>query len=235
MLSIKGNPAREKLASGGCPLGVLVSYIRTPSVMEIIGSAGYDFVAIDMRHSVFSIETVSDMCRVARSVGLVPIVRPLSHSGEEIQRILEQGAMGLMYSQVTSRSEVDEVRKLLRRDHLLVVQLESGAAVDSVEAIVDGGGIDVVGVGRHDLANSYGVPGEIRDPLVLQAVDTVVKACRNRKIAVGGYGRTREDAEDLIRRGVRWLICESDLSLLTSGLKKSIDDVRGVINELVAV
>jgi len=234
MLSIKGNPAREKLASGGCPLGVLVSYIRTPTVMEIIGSAGYDFVAIDMRHSVFSIETVSDMCRVAKGVGLVPIVRPLSHTAADIQRILEQGAMGLMYS-VASRSDVDEIRKVLRKDDLLVVQLESGAAVESVEAIVDGGGIDVVGVGRHDLANSYGVPGEIRHPRVLQAVDAVVKACRKEKVSVGGYGRTREDAEDLIRRGVRWLICESDLSLLTSGLKRSINDAREVVNELVVV
>lgn len=228
------NLVRDKLVSGGTPLGVIVSYIRMPSIMEVVASAGYDFVVIDMQHSAFSLETVSEMCRVARSAGVMPIVRPPSHNLAEVQRILDQGAMGLMYPNVGSREEVDEVRNLLREDHLLVIQIESRAAVQSVEPIIEGGGIDVVEIGRHDLSASYGVPGETRHPRVLEAVDTVIKACRDRNVAVGGYGRSRDDAEDLLRRGVRWMICQSDLTLLNWGFKTSIDVVRAAVRELGA-
>lgn len=220
------NRVTDKLTNGEIPLGVILSWIRMPSIMEVIGAAGYDFVVIDMQHSAFSLETVSDMCRFAALAGLVPIVRPPSHQGWEVDRILDQGARGLMYPQVEARADVDEVRRHLSKDHFLVIQVESRLAVESIGKIVEGGGIDVVEIGRHDLSASYGVSGQTRHSLVLDAIDSVFRACSSRGISVGGYSRNREDTDDLIKRGVSWLMCESDVGLLTTGFKAALESAQ---------
>jgi 2-keto-3-deoxy-L-rhamnonate aldolase RhmA len=227
----KGNRIREMLTAGEVPLGVILTYIRMPAIMEVIGGAGYDFVVIDTQHSPFSLETVSDMCHFAVRAGLVPIVRPPSHSGSEVDRILDQGALGLMYPQVESRAEVEEVRRHISDVHLLVIQVESRAAIEGIGSIIEGEGVDVVEIGRHDLSASYGVPGQTRHPLVLEAVDSVVRECSSRGIAVGGYGRTREDTDDIIRRGVRWLMCQSDMGLIQAGLQSAVETAREVIKD----
>ncbi|MEX0789361.1 MAG: aldolase/citrate lyase family protein, partial [Actinomycetota bacterium] len=82
--------------------------------MRMIQAAGYDFVMIDMQHSSLSNVTVADMCEMARGVGLVPIVRPVSHAPEIGGRVLDMGAAGLMHFDVSSRQQVDEFLRWMR-------------------------------------------------------------------------------------------------------------------------
>jgi 4-hydroxy-2-oxoheptanedioate aldolase len=54
---------------------------------------------------------------------------------------------------------------------MLVVQLETRDAIDRIDEILAGERIDVVEIGRSDLANALGVPGQQRHPKVLEIVD----------------------------------------------------------------
>jgi 2-keto-3-deoxy-L-rhamnonate aldolase RhmA len=253
------NRVKQKLATGGFSFGTGVSLIRTPALMRIIAAAGYDFVFIDMEHSSFSFETLNDMCDMARSVGLVPIVRPYSHDGALGNRILDIGAMGLMYFDVESRQQVDgflrsmrfppagtrqnsrgsafdfqaatgrEAYQFVDDNTMLVVQLETAEAIKHIDAILEAGGVDVVEIGRSDLSNDLGVPGQRRHPLVLEAVDTAIAACHRHNVTPGCGSDSAEDAADMIARGMRYIFYPTtDLSLLTKTYRDSREQLASL-------
>jgi 2-keto-3-deoxy-L-rhamnonate aldolase RhmA len=202
-----------------------------PSVVEMVASTGYDFAILDLQHSTFSLETIGDMCLVGRHVGIDCIVRPPSHDVSGVERILEQGAAGVMYPLVESRREVDDVRKVLAPDHLLIIQIETREGVANVSSIVEGGGVDAVQIGRTDLSGSLGVPGEVEHPLVREAVDAIVSGCAASNVAVGAYSNTQRDTEDLVGRGLRWMICASDSALVKAAFKSSLEAARSTVSE----
>jgi 2-keto-3-deoxy-L-rhamnonate aldolase RhmA len=200
-----------------------------PSVVELVAATGYDFAILDLQHSSFSLETIGDMCLIGRHVGIDCFVRPPSHDVPAVERILEQGAAGLMYPLVQSRSEVDEVRAVLAPHHALIIQIETREGVANVSSIVEGGGVDAVQIGRTDLSGSLGVPGEVEHPLVREAVDAIVSGCASSNVAVGAYSNTRRDTEDLLGRGLRWMICASDSSLVKAAFTSSIEAARSTL------
>jgi 2-keto-3-deoxy-L-rhamnonate aldolase RhmA len=108
------NHALQKLRAGERAYGTWVIQVRTPAVMRWIATAGFDFVFIDTEHSDFSWETVGTMCELARTSGLVPIVRPHEPNGQLANRLQDVGAMGLMFHDVTSRAQVEELLRWTR-------------------------------------------------------------------------------------------------------------------------
>jgi 2-keto-3-deoxy-L-rhamnonate aldolase RhmA len=56
---------------------VIVSHdgFAAPAVIEIIAMAGFDGAFIDMEHTVFDLQLVGEMIRVAELTGTTPIVR----------------------------------------------------------------------------------------------------------------------------------------------------------------
>lgn len=246
------NRVKMKLAAGGYVFGTGTSLVRTPAIMRIIAGAGYDFVFIDMEHSSFSFETVHDMCDMARGVGLVPIVRPYSHDPTLGNRILDVGAMGLMYFDVERREQVDafvqsmhfppagtrqnsrgasfdyqpirgpESYRFVDENTMLVIQLETREAIDHIDEILAGGGVDVVEIGRSDLANTLGVPGQRQHPAVLEVVDKAIDACRRHHVVPGCGADTADDAQDMIRRGMRYIFYPTtDMNFLIRGYRQA--------------
>ena len=59
---------KQKLAAGQTVFGPWCT-IPSPAIMNIIASAGFDFVVIDMEHSTITFETAEDMVRAAESEG----------------------------------------------------------------------------------------------------------------------------------------------------------------------
>jgi 2-keto-3-deoxy-L-rhamnonate aldolase RhmA len=103
----RSNRLKELLDAGKHAVGTWILTVRTPAIVRMIAAADLDFVFIDMQHSSFSWETVGDMCEMARSCGLAPIVRPHQHAQGVVNRIQDIGAMGVMYPDVRERTEVE--------------------------------------------------------------------------------------------------------------------------------
>jgi 2-keto-3-deoxy-L-rhamnonate aldolase RhmA len=82
--------------------------VRQPSVMTLLAHAGLDFVIIDNEHGPFSVETIADLSRAARVVGLTPIVRPPEIGYAAITQPLDGGAQGVMLPRVTTPEQVIE-------------------------------------------------------------------------------------------------------------------------------
>jgi 2-keto-3-deoxy-L-rhamnonate aldolase RhmA len=90
--------------------GTMVREMRTPAVMQLMAAAGFDFVLLDLEHSVFGLETTADLIRQARALSLCTIVRIPEIQKSWISRVLDAGADGIMVPYVET---VDEARRII--------------------------------------------------------------------------------------------------------------------------
>src|SRR4051812_29734254 len=109
------NRLKSRLRDGGCAFGTWIMDARHQAIVRQIAEAGFDFVYLEMEHSCLSWETIGDFCEMARGIGIAPIVRPAELTRESTLRLLEIGALGVMFHDVDDRREVEQVRDWMLR------------------------------------------------------------------------------------------------------------------------
>jgi 2-keto-3-deoxy-L-rhamnonate aldolase RhmA len=107
---MKATELRSALQRGELVKGTMVREMRTPAIMQIMAIAGFDFVLLDLEHSVLGLETVADLIRQARYSNLCTIVRVPEISKSWISRVLDAGADGIMVPYVET---ADEARRIM--------------------------------------------------------------------------------------------------------------------------
>ena len=106
---MRPNKLRQLLNEGRPAYGTMIQDLRSPSVAQIMAQAGCDFLFLDMEHGPFSYETVADTVRVARLMGITPLVRVPDAEYHLIARTLDLGAQGLMIPRVETRAQVEYI------------------------------------------------------------------------------------------------------------------------------
>jgi 2-keto-3-deoxy-L-rhamnonate aldolase RhmA len=203
-------PIKERLLRGEVATMINPDH-PSPSLVEFIGSLGFDAVFIDCEHGMAGIERVQEMCRAARVTGAAAVVRPDANEPWLITRYLDAGASGVMVPHIhtadAARSLVHAVRYARPADHadkLVVAMVESEQALQNLPEILAVQGIDVFFVGPGDLSNTLGMPGQRFHPkvraLVLQAGRRIVEAGK-----VAGTLVKRDNAADYVLGGFRFL------------------------------
>src|SRR4051812_4465503 len=76
--------------------------LESAVIVEMVGAYGLDAVFIDLEHTAASLEDVRGMITAAQGAGMTALVRPLSIDPHEIGRILDAGAEGIVFAQVSS-------------------------------------------------------------------------------------------------------------------------------------
>ena len=97
---------------------------------------------------------------------------------------------------------------------LVVFQIETKRAVDAREELLAVPGIDAVMIGPADLSISLGVPGDFQHPKMVEAMESVRDSCDRRGIAPGTQTRTPELARFWKERGMRFLGCSNEISMI---------------------
>ncbi|MGI6609893.1 MAG: HpcH/HpaI aldolase family protein [Limnochordia bacterium] len=109
-------------------------------------------------------------------------------------------------------------------DHtFIVVQVEDAEAVDCVEEIAAVEGIDVIFIGPADLSQSYGVPGQLKHPKIIEAIERSVAACEKHGIYCGTPGLDVDYTKMLMQMGVKFLTAPGDFGLLYRGFREVVD------------
>ena len=111
---MRTNPVKHALAAGQTVIGSEISRLRSPEIPRVFAAAGFDFAFIDTEHSALNLETVADMIAVARSSGIVPIVRVTQARYELVARTLDQGALGIIVPRVNDAREVRDIVSWMR-------------------------------------------------------------------------------------------------------------------------
>jgi 2-dehydro-3-deoxyglucarate aldolase len=160
-----------------------------PAIAEIMASAGFDWLVIDLEHSVIDLEIAGDLIRTIDLCGVAPLVRLTSNDQNQIKRVMDAGAHGIIvpmvntpeealravaatrYAPVGSRgvglaraqgygANFQNYLKWQSEGPVIIVQIEHKDAVDQLETILKVPGVDGFIVGPYDLSCSMGIAGQ---------------------------------------------------------------------------
>lgn len=246
---------REKLSAGRFCLGAGIT-LYDPSVTEALADS-VDYVWIDLEHNPTSLESLMAHLIAARAGGVPALVRIPSHDVGWIKRVLDTGAEGIILPQSKTVEEVQGFVSACRyppqgtrgfgprrptnyarrggteylshsNEHLFVaVQIETAEALDQIDRIAALPGIDSLVVGPYDLSGSFGMPGEVRHPRILDAIRTIVAAARSHGLWVGiGMGSNPAYAAEVAELGVHWAQCGNDFEYMIRYVEQLYADVR---------
>jgi 4-hydroxy-2-oxoheptanedioate aldolase len=107
---MRSSVVKKKLAEKKPVHGVCL-HLTDPSLHELVGLMGFDFIWMDMEHHAYDVQTANDNIRASR-VGRVDIMTRCA-KGEFMRmgRMLECGAHGIMYPRISNAAEAREVVK----------------------------------------------------------------------------------------------------------------------------
>jgi 2-keto-3-deoxy-L-rhamnonate aldolase RhmA len=100
---------RKRVLAGECVYGTMIRQARDPGAPTIYAAAGYDFVFIDMEHGNYSMETVADLIRGAKSAGIAPVIRIPHLETHFISRVLDAGAEGIMVPMTSTKEQAEAI------------------------------------------------------------------------------------------------------------------------------
>jgi 2-keto-3-deoxy-L-rhamnonate aldolase RhmA len=241
---LDGGRLRGRLAGGEFTVGTFVG-AASPVTAEVCAAAGLDWLLVDLEHGAGGEEQVRAVVPAAAAYGVPTVVRVESAARIRIGRVLDLGAAGVMLPRLDSTEEVAEAVRHLRYpphgdrgvatynracrfgldtsalDHaddevLGVVQIESAHAVKQAEDTAGLDGVDVLFVGPRDLSHDLGVPGDLRAPAYLDALDQVRAAAHRHGKACGLLVPDGAAAADRRADGWTFVAIGSDTTLLAA-------------------
>lgn len=112
--AVPPNRLRQRIASGKTVVGTMLVEIRQPGIMQMLANAGFDFVIIDNEHGSFNPETLADLSRAARDLGVTPVVRVPELTYAHVAQALDGGAQAIMLPRVTARAQVEECLRYMK-------------------------------------------------------------------------------------------------------------------------
>jgi len=124
---------------------------------------------------------------------------------------------------------VEETLRLVNDETLVVVMLETPAAIANSEAIAAVNGVDVLLIGTNDLCAELGIPGRFTDARVEDAYRKVIAAChKHGKFPGMGGVYDPPIMERYIRLGMRFILSGSDLAFMMAGARERASALRGI-------
>ena len=188
---MKKNHVRAKLKQGQPSIG---TWLTLPDVVaaRLMARVGFDWLTVELEHTPVNWETAANSFAIIAASGVVPLARVPWNTVENIKRVLDNGAFGIVVPMVNSRVEAEAVVNAARyaplgnrsiggqlhaanfetdpatyyakadEEILVVVMIEHVEAVEAADEILSVPGIDAVFIGPNDLLNSMGKPPGVR-------------------------------------------------------------------------
>jgi 2-keto-3-deoxy-L-rhamnonate aldolase RhmA len=132
------------------------------------------------------------------------------------------------------RSFLDYYENFEKNERILMVQIETGKALENLEEILSTPGIDVAYVGPMDLSVSLGIPMRFGDPRFQEALKKVRNVCEKCGVTPGIHSFSPEQAQEFISQGFRFVALMSDLAIMRRGFMNALTTL-GRIKEEVGV
>jgi 2-dehydro-3-deoxyglucarate aldolase len=236
---------KSKLARNALTIGSWVT-LGHPAIAEIMAGAGFDWLVLDTEHSVMELSEVQTLIQVLDGQQCPAIVRLTSNHPDQIKRVMDAGASGIMVPAVNTAADAEaavqavyypprgrrgvglaraqgygarfqQYQDWLRDNAVIVAMIEHIEAVDAVDSILAVPGIDAYIIGPYDLSGSLGRPGELDHPDVTSAIKRVREA--GSRLGKPGGIHVVEPIADELRRNI-----EAGFNFLGYGLDIRILD-----------
>lgn len=244
-MDLPGNRFKRALREGRQQIGLWCSLPGSYAAEAVAGS-GYDWLLFDTEHSPGDPLTVLPQLQAVAPYDVAAVVRPAANDAVLIKRFLDLGAQTLLIPYVQDAEEaraavaatryapegVRGVSGLTRATRFgrvpgyarraaeelcLLVQVETGEALDRLEEICAVEGVDGVFVGPADLAASLGHVGEPGHPAVVAAVEDAVRRIRASGKPAGILTPDTAFAKTCIAIGTTFTAVAIDVGVLARG------------------
>jgi len=107
------NPLKTKLANGESVLGMW-SIVPSPTLSEIFGLAGMDFLMLDMEHGPFDLSVLDACVRACEGAGCSPMVRVPGPNQFIIQSVMDLGIHGLVVPQILDAASAQHALRCMK-------------------------------------------------------------------------------------------------------------------------
>ncbi|MDX1561586.1 MAG: aldolase/citrate lyase family protein [Gammaproteobacteria bacterium] len=244
---------RQRLLDGDTLFGTLLN-LPSPAIAEVLAQVGFDWLFIDTEHGALGTGAVASVLQ-AVDRDLACIVRVSELNGGAIKRTLDMGAAGIIVPQVETAEHATDVVRLARyapegergmglarahrygfgfKDYLanandeivVVIQVEHARAVENIEQIAGVQGIDAVFIGPYDLSASFGYPGQVDHPQVVEAIEHVTAACAAAGRRLGYFGMDAAAVKPYVDRGYTLICAGIDCVFIGQGAKQLLGDLK---------
>lgn len=207
------NIVKKALKKGKITIGSWITIGHTV-VAEIMANAGFDWIVVDMEHSVITIDVAQQLIQIIEGCGVVPLVRVGENNPNLIKRVMDAGAYGVVIPMINTKEHAesavkavkyppigtrgvglaraqrygfnfDEYAATINKESLVIVQIEHIDAVNNLDSILSVEGIDGCIIGPYDLSGSLGMPGNFNHPDIFGALKRVEEVCKEKRVALG--------------------------------------------------
>jgi len=206
---------KQKIRNKELTLG---SWLTIPhqAIVEIMATANFDWITIDIEHSAIDVESVMNIVGHIQAAGMKAFVRVYANDEVIIKRVLDAGADGIIVPMIKSKKEAEELvsnvyyppkgrrgvglsralkygtgfesyQKKLEEEIIIIAQIEHIDAINNLDAILEVEEIDATLVGPYDLSASMGKPGKYHLPEVKKAVELYDKVCKANEKPMGAH------------------------------------------------
>lgn len=243
------NVFKQMLKQKRLQIGLFVGLANAYS-MEILATAGFDWLLIDGEHAPNNPASVLAQLQAAAPYPAQPVVRPVNHDAALIKQYLDIGAQTLLVPMVESVAEAAALVRaarypprgirgvgtsLARAAHwggisdyarhadeeiCLIVQIESRQGLANLDAILMVEGVDGIFIGPADLAASMGYLGQSGHPEVKAAIEDALRRIAASGKAAGVFVTEPELAQHYRHCGASFIAVGGDTSLLRNAAVK---------------
>jgi 2-keto-3-deoxy-L-rhamnonate aldolase RhmA len=212
--------------------------LTDPTVVDLLGDVGLDWVLFDAEHVAFDMQTLQLLFIALRGSSTLPLMRVPWNDFVYIKRVLDIGVAGVLVPQIKTADEVKaavaackyppmgvrgtgprrparygryerEYITTANAQTIVMVMIETIDAVRNLDEILAVDGLDAIITGPVDLATTMGFLGDFERAEVQEAIETVYAKAR----AVGmpfGDGRPVEDSLEWLKRGAQLIAIGDD-------------------------
>jgi 4-hydroxy-2-oxoheptanedioate aldolase len=251
-MSLPAYQLRTRLRSGAPLLATFVETPHR-AVAQVLGAVGFDVLIPDGEHAAFSPRDIEELIVGADLAGVPALVRVPSTAPSTIAHALDSGAAGVLVPLVNT-AEAAQAAALAARyppeglrgagpgraslyglereasianaraETVVAVQIETGTAVENLDAILTVEGIDLIFVGPNDLSHSLGRPP---DEELRTVIDDVLQRAAAAGRLTGILAPTAELAARYREAGCALLVTGTDLGCLAAGARGFLAGGRG--------
>ncbi|MHC1550271.1 HpcH/HpaI aldolase family protein [Phyllobacterium sp. K27] len=231
--------------------------IPHPIMMEVIASAGVDFLCIDAEHSQIDRAMIENLVRACDAHRLPAMVRVPSHDAFWMASVLDAGAAGILIPRVSTAAQA-EVCVMNSRyppqgirgigpgrasgfgyqiadylDHanertVLALQIETAEGLANADSIAAVDGVDIVFIGPGDLAVSIGA-GRVEGSAALNAaIIKIANAAQMAEKPVGIFCSSPADVGKWSKVGISFYVLGNDAMFLRDSLASATVEARSL-------
>lgn len=235
----------------------LGTWLHCPSPVsaEVMTTIDFDFLVIDMQHSVTGYSQSIELIRAVTSRGGRAIVRITAMDPGQIGRFLDAGVTGIICPLVNTVEDAEDFvaaahyppagrrsfgpfrSRMVFEDTspdaanervFLLAMIETKEGLENAEKIAAVSGLSGLFAGPNDLALSHGFTPQLdpRDPEVLGMLARIASAAKIQGKVAGIAIDSVEYVKDTSVMGYDWFICASDVKFMERNAKAAAKDIR---------